>query len=176
MHITMICFWNNKFDLKSFQWFYIRYIMLPSWSWSYVSWIYNDLCDRCISPLTLWVWFPLRRGVLDTTVCDKVYQWLVQVVGFRRVFRFSPPMQLTGTEILLKVVLNTITLSYVVTVPRTTCLFLWSLFLLLIKFTKQSMYNGVSQNSALKGRENKICILPWYVSEIISLIWKVSIL
>jgi hypothetical protein len=129
------------------MWFYIRYIMLPSWSWSYVSWIYNDLCDQCISPLTLWVWFPLRRGVLDTTVCDKVYQWFVQVGGFRRVFRFSPPIKLTGTEILLKVVLNTITLSYVVTVPRTTCLFLWRLFLLLIKFTKQSMYNGVSQNS-----------------------------
>jgi hypothetical protein len=113
----------------------LHQIMLPSWSWSYVSWIYNDLCDQCISPLTLRVWFPLRRGVLDTTVCDKVDQWFAQVGGFRRVFRFSPPIKLTGTEILLKVVLNTITLSYVVTVPRTTCLFLWSLFLLLIKFT-----------------------------------------
>ena len=25
---------------------------------------------------TLWVWIPLRRGVLDTTLCDTVCQWL----------------------------------------------------------------------------------------------------
>jgi hypothetical protein len=24
-------------------------------SWSYGSWIYNSLCNRCLSPLTLWV-------------------------------------------------------------------------------------------------------------------------
>jgi hypothetical protein len=28
----------------------------PSWSWLYVSWIYNYLCYRCLSPLKLWVW------------------------------------------------------------------------------------------------------------------------
>jgi hypothetical protein len=51
--------------------------------------------------------YPLRRGVLDTTLCDKVCQW------------FSPgtPVSSTNktdhhgiTEILLKVALNTITL------------------------------------------------------------------
>jgi hypothetical protein len=26
----------------------------PSWSWSYCSWIYNYLCNQCLSPLTLW--------------------------------------------------------------------------------------------------------------------------
>jgi len=26
-----------------------------SWSWSYGSWIYNYLCNKCLSPLTLWV-------------------------------------------------------------------------------------------------------------------------
>jgi hypothetical protein len=26
-------------------------------SWSY--WIYNYLCNQCLSPLTLWVWIPL---------------------------------------------------------------------------------------------------------------------
>jgi hypothetical protein len=31
----------------------------PSWSWSYVSWIYNYLCNQCLLPLTLWVWIPL---------------------------------------------------------------------------------------------------------------------
>ena len=40
---------------------------------------------------------PLGRGVLDTTLCDKVGQW------------FPPPIKLTVTEILLKVVLNTVT-------------------------------------------------------------------
>jgi len=40
-------------------------------SWSYGSWIYNYLCNQCLSPLTLW-W-----GVLTSTLCDKVCQWLV---------------------------------------------------------------------------------------------------
>jgi hypothetical protein len=44
--------------------------------WSYGSWIYNYLCNQCLSPLTLWVWIPLRWGVFDTTLCDKVCQWL----------------------------------------------------------------------------------------------------
>jgi hypothetical protein len=30
-----------------------------SWSWSYYSRIYNYLCNRCISSLTLWVEIPL---------------------------------------------------------------------------------------------------------------------
>jgi hypothetical protein len=45
-------------------------------SWLYGSWIYNYLCNRCLSPLTLW-W-----GVLTSTLCDKVCQWLV--INFKR--------------------------------------------------------------------------------------------
>jgi len=45
-----------------------------SWSWSHGSWIYNYLCNQYLSPLKLWAWIPLRRGVLDTTVCDQVCQ------------------------------------------------------------------------------------------------------
>jgi len=30
----------------------------PSWSLSYGSWIYNYLCNQCLSPLKLWVWIP----------------------------------------------------------------------------------------------------------------------
>jgi hypothetical protein len=48
----------------------------PSWSWSYGGWIYKYLCNRCLSPLELWVRKLLRRSVLDTTLCDKVSQWL----------------------------------------------------------------------------------------------------
>jgi len=29
-----------------------------------------------LSPLTLWVRIPFRRGILDTTLCDKVCEWL----------------------------------------------------------------------------------------------------
>ena len=28
----------------------------PSWPWSYGSWIYNYLCNLCLSPLKLWAW------------------------------------------------------------------------------------------------------------------------
>jgi hypothetical protein len=38
----------------------------------YGSWIDNYLCNQCLSPMKLWVQIPLRRGVLDTTLCDKV--------------------------------------------------------------------------------------------------------
>jgi hypothetical protein len=89
-------------------------------SLSYCSWIYNYLCNQCLSPLTLWVRTPLRRGELDTTLCDKVCQWrgvqlyvikivsaLRQVGGFLRVLQFPSPIKLTATKILLKVALNT---------------------------------------------------------------------
>jgi hypothetical protein len=84
----------------------------PSWSWLYGSWIYNYLCNQCLSLLKLWVRIPFRREVPDITLCDKVCQW--QVGGFLRVLRFPPPIKLTATnhditEILLKVALNIIT-------------------------------------------------------------------
>ena len=43
--------------------------------------------------------FKLRswRDVLDTTVCDKVCQWLTTDRGFLRVLRFPPTINLTAT-------------------------------------------------------------------------------
>ena len=81
-------------------------------SWSYGSWIYNYLCNQCRSPLKLWVRIPLRRSVLDTTVCDQLCQWLAA----GRWFFSGTPISSTNktcrhvdmTEILLKVALNTI--------------------------------------------------------------------
>ena len=32
----------------------------------------NNLCNQCLSPLTLRVYISLRRGVLDTILCDKI--------------------------------------------------------------------------------------------------------
>jgi hypothetical protein len=85
-----------------------------SWSWSYGGWIYNYLCKQCLSSLTLWVRIPLRRGLLNTTLCDYVCQWLSAGHWF------SPGTPVSSTnksdrhdiaEILLKVALNTITLT-----------------------------------------------------------------
>ena len=63
---------------------------------------------------SLWVRIPLRRGVLDTTLCDKVCQWLAP----NRWFSPGTPVSSTNktdrhniTEILLKVAFNTIILT-----------------------------------------------------------------
>jgi hypothetical protein len=85
-----------------------------SWSWSYGSWIYNYLCTQCLSPLTLWVWIPLSWGVLDTILYDKVCQWLATGWWFFLGTLVSSTNKIVChniTEILLKVVLNTITVS-----------------------------------------------------------------
>ena len=86
-------------------------LLINLWSWSYCIWIYNYLCYQCLSPLTLWVRTPLRRGELDTTLCDKICQWLAT----GRWFSLCSPLSSTNKtdrddipEILLKVVLNTI--------------------------------------------------------------------
>jgi hypothetical protein len=51
-------------------------------SWSYDSWIYNYLCNQCLSPPTLCVQILFRWGVLDTTLCNQVWQWLAAGQGF----------------------------------------------------------------------------------------------
>ena len=64
-------------------WKFISDLQGPSWSWSYGSWIYNYLCNQCLSPLKLW-----GTLVSSTNKTDR-----------RDI-----------TEILLKVALNTTTL------------------------------------------------------------------
>ena len=83
----------------------------PSWSWSYGSWIYNYLRNQGLSPLKFWIRIPLRRGVLDTTLCDKVSRWLAT----SRWISSGIPVSSTNktdrhdiAEIFLKVALNTI--------------------------------------------------------------------
>ena len=74
----------------------------------------NYLCNQYLSSLTLWVRIPLRWGVLDTALCDRVCQWLA--IG--RWFSPGTPVSSTNktdcqdiTKILLKVTLNTIILT-----------------------------------------------------------------
>ena len=83
----------------------VRFRRRPSRPRSYGSWIYK---------LKLWVRTPFRWSVLDTTLCDKICRWLAA----GRWFSPGIPVYSTNktdlhdvTEILLKVALNTITLS-----------------------------------------------------------------
>jgi len=80
-----------------------------SWPWSYGSWIFNYLCNQCLSPLMLWVRISITARC--TTICDKVCQWLATGQWFSP----GPPVSSTNktghhdiTEILLKVALSTI--------------------------------------------------------------------
>ena len=41
------------------------------------SWIYNFICNQCLLSLKLRVRIPLRRDVFNTTLCNKICQWLV---------------------------------------------------------------------------------------------------
>jgi hypothetical protein len=64
-----------------------------------------------LSPLILWVRIQLGRGVLDTTLCDKVCQWLAAGLWFSPCTLVSSTNKTDChdiTEILLKVMLNTI--------------------------------------------------------------------
>jgi len=86
VHISM------EYAIKTI--YYICIQKVPSWSWSYGRKIYNYMCNQCLSLLTLWVRMPLRRSVLDTTICGKVCQWLATGQWF------SPgtaPIKLTTT-------------------------------------------------------------------------------
>ena len=117
MHIN--CFWKLK-KLKHWHFYhqflinYIKNILGLSWPWSYGSWIYNYLCNQCQSPLMLWVRIPLRRGVLDTTLCDQVCQWLLTSQLFFPGTSVPPTNKIDLqdiAEILLKVALIIITKS-----------------------------------------------------------------
>jgi len=77
-----------------------------SWPWSYGSWIYNYLCNQCLSPLTLRVQISLWRGVLETTLCDQVCQWLEAGWWFSPVSSTNKTNRHDITGMLLKVALK----------------------------------------------------------------------
>jgi hypothetical protein len=74
-----------------------------------VALVLSCLCV-CLRILMSYCQFEFRswRGVLVTTLCDKVVSDLRQVGGFLWILRFSPSIKLTATitEILLKVALR----------------------------------------------------------------------
>jgi len=72
------------------------------WLW----WIYNYLCNKYISLLMLWVRISIRARC--TTSCNDVWQWLATGRWFSPVSSTNKTDHHDVTEILLKVVLNTI--------------------------------------------------------------------
>ena len=105
-------FGSNKTRLNNKQ-----YVLLfeRGPSWSYGSWIYNYQHNQCLSPLTLWVRIPLRRGELNTTLCDKVCQWLAADQWFSLVTLVSSTNKTDRhiiTELFWKVALNIITITF----------------------------------------------------------------
>jgi len=99
--------WYEQLSLISMLWkVMVNNSRGSSWSLSHSSWIYNYLCNQCLSPLALWVRISLRRGVLDTTLCDNI----CQCIAAGRWFSPGTPISYTNktdrhdiTEILLKV-------------------------------------------------------------------------
>jgi hypothetical protein len=90
------------------------YMYPQGWSWSYSSWIYNYLCNECLSLLTLCVRISLRQDVVDATLCDKVSRWLMAGWWFLPGTPVSSTIKTDRhniTEILLKIALSTITLT-----------------------------------------------------------------
>ena len=86
----------------------------PSWSWSYSSWIYNYLCNQCLSELTLWVRIALM--VRCITLCDRVCQWLAAGRWFSPgipIFSSNKTDLHDIAEILLKVALSSINLTLI---------------------------------------------------------------
>ena len=77
----------------------------------YGCWLSNYMCNQCLSPLMLWVRTPLRRLILDTTLCDKVCQWPATDRWFSPVSSTNKTDHDDITEILLEVILNTINLN-----------------------------------------------------------------
>ena len=75
----------------------------PMWSWSYGSWISNFICNQCLSPLMLWVRTPLRRGVLVTTLCYKVCQWLATGPWFSLGTSVSPTNK-TDPQVIARII------------------------------------------------------------------------
>ena len=94
-------------DLLSLKWDNLLFCYLHICNRIVVG-IYNYLCNQCLSQRML------RRGILNTTLCDKVCQWYAT----GRWPTLGTPVSSTHksdrhgiAEILLKVVLNTITLT-----------------------------------------------------------------
>ena len=133
----------------------------------------------CRRLLVLWVRKPLRRVVFDTTLCDKVGQWLATGRWFSpgtAVSSTNKTVRHDITEILLKVALTTITL----TKPNPSSLYqkYFSLFSLQLNWFQQFKYQTFKNYAAwqivimLKDLLNSVTLktfqlLFWIVIEVV---------
>jgi len=53
--------WFYTQNIKTAELMYVRFNKTKGQSWSYCSWIYNYLCNQCLSPLKLWVQTPFME-------------------------------------------------------------------------------------------------------------------
>ena len=100
--VTPLVFSNFSYNI--FRWLICFY-----W-WSYCIYWYLGGALNTLVWLKLWVWIQLRRGVLDTSLYDKVSQWLATGQWFSPGIPVSSPNKNDHhiTEILLKSTLNTL--------------------------------------------------------------------
>ena len=70
-------------------------ILGPSWLWWYGSWIYNYLCNQCLSPQVV-SWNPVHGEVYSIQhYVIKFVSDLRQVSDFLQLLRFPSPIKLT---------------------------------------------------------------------------------
>ena len=107
--------------------YYTQIVQGLSWLWPYGSWIYNYLCNQCLSSVMLWVRISIRA--MCTTLCDKVCQTLAT----GRWFSPGPLVSSTNktdrydiAKLLLKMVSDIITLTKSFSVLHTDCGWLYS--------------------------------------------------
>ena len=106
MWTFILVLWSGEINVKQCFHCYLIRILFRSVAYVPFWWHATTTCNQCISPLTLWVRFPLRQGVLDTILSNAICQWLA--TGWRS--SPGPPVSSINktdnhdiTEILLKV-------------------------------------------------------------------------
>jgi len=143
----------------------------PSWSW-YCSWIYNYMCNQCLSSLKLWVRIPFmarcaRYNICLSVICDKSV-----VFSGTPVSSINKTDRHNITELLLKVALNTInqpnqsfSLSHCIFSRSLIYGFWLSLWYLQNFFKAKSTYLLIKPNTAIKYRWRSILVVHKNVSE-----------
>ena len=81
----------------NYHWYFPANPDCESWPWSNGSWIYNYLCNQCLSPLKLWVRTPFMARCTGYNI-----MWLSLSVTCDRsvvssLLKFPPPIKLTAT-------------------------------------------------------------------------------
>ena len=72
--------WQTQYSLENC----IKFNLVPYLSWLYGSYIYNYLCNQCLSARKLWVWIPLIARCSQYSI-----MWLSLSVTWGRSLVFS---------------------------------------------------------------------------------------